>query len=91
MNDNGVLLVPIIAAGSTDRKEFEYGVLNKFGGTASLVGAEVKNAGVPKSLGEFRVVADIGPPNCLKSIPYPADVSILRSGFIGPAAKALLW
>ena len=69
MKDKGVLLVPIIAAGSTERKELEYGVLKTFCGRASLVGPEWKKAGVPKSLGEFRVVADIGPPNCRKSIP----------------------
>jgi len=51
-------------------------------------GAEPKNAGVPKSLGELRVVADIGPANCLKSMPYPAEVSMLRFGLTGLGPKA---
>jgi hypothetical protein len=42
----------------------------------------VKNAGVPYSDGEFAVVADIG--YWRYSMPYPADVSMLRCGPIGP-------
>lgn len=67
-------------------------MIKTFCGMLSVVGAEEKKAGVPKSLGELRVVADMGAPNCaLKSMPYPAEVSMLRFGPIGPVAKAALW
>ena len=44
----------------------------------------MKKAGVPNSEGEFAVVADIG--YCRYSIPYPAEVSMLRFGPMGPGA-----
>ena len=53
-------------------------------GTLSVRGPCVKKAGVPNSDGELAVVADIG--YWRYSIPYPADVSMLRLGPIGPDA-----
>lgn len=53
-------------------------------GMLSVGGPEVKNAGVPYSEGEFAVVADMG--YCRYSMPYPAEVSMLRFGPMGPGA-----